>query len=68
MPALIRRRDPDRADCWRIRPLWVIFDRVQRGLSIGSFRFAPRADIPGSASVYEYTPFCNGPDDVKPPE
>jgi hypothetical protein len=38
------------------RPLWVIFDRVQRGLSIGSFRFAPRADIPGSASVCEYTP------------
>jgi len=26
MPALIRRRDPDRADCWRIRPLWVIRD------------------------------------------
>jgi hypothetical protein len=24
-------------------------------LSIGSFRFAPRADIPASASVYEYT-------------
>src|SRR6478752_1460409 len=33
----------------------VIFDRVQRGLSIGSFRFAPRADIPASGSVYEYT-------------
>jgi hypothetical protein len=34
----------------------VIFDRVQRGLSIGSFRFAPRADIPGKAGVDEYTP------------
>jgi hypothetical protein len=26
--------------------LWVIFDRVQRGLPVGPFRFAPRADIP----------------------
>jgi hypothetical protein len=34
----------------------VIFDQVQRGLSICSFRFAPRADIPASASVYEYAP------------
>ena len=25
---------------------WVIFDRVQRGLPIGPFRLAPRADIP----------------------
>jgi hypothetical protein len=24
----------------------VIFDRVQRGLPVGPFRFAPRADIP----------------------
>jgi hypothetical protein len=28
------------------RPLRVIFDEVQRGLPIGPFRFAPRADIP----------------------
>src|SRR6478736_5321445 len=27
-----------------ICPARVFFDRVQRGLSIGSFRFAPRAD------------------------
>jgi hypothetical protein len=26
--------------------MWVIFDRVQRGLPVGAFRFAPRADIP----------------------
>jgi hypothetical protein len=24
MPSLTRRRNPDRADCWRIRPLWVM--------------------------------------------
>ena len=27
-------------------PLWVIFDRVQRGLPVDPFRSAPRADIP----------------------
>ena len=27
-------------------PLWIIFDQVQRGLPIGPFRLAPRADIP----------------------
>jgi hypothetical protein len=26
--------------------LWVIFDQVQRGLPVGLFRLAPRADIP----------------------
>jgi hypothetical protein len=31
---------------WPRCPLWVIFDRVQRCLSVGPFRFAPRADIP----------------------
>src|SRR6476659_8466140 len=31
----------------------VIFDRVQRGLPIGPFRLAPRADIP-PAPVYEW--------------
>src|SRR5262249_31386569 len=45
-------------------------------VSFGSFtsfplsrrvRFAPRADVPANARVYEYTPFCNGPGDVKSP-
>jgi hypothetical protein len=29
--------------------------------------FGGRADV-SHAVFYEYTPFCNGPDDVKPPE
>jgi hypothetical protein len=34
------------------------------------FRAAIRgiADVKRRPPIYEYTPFCNGPDDVKPPE
>ena len=34
-------------------------------------RFRSEADISGGGvqyRIYEYAPFCNGPDDVKPPE
>jgi hypothetical protein len=43
MPSLTRRRNPDRADCWRIRPLWVIRDRVEPATSLGVVRYAPIA-------------------------
>ena len=33
---------------------WVIFDQVRRGLPIGAFRSAPRADIPPAPPFYEY--------------
>ena len=29
----------------------VIFDRVQRGLLVGHFRFVPRADIPPASAT-----------------
>ena len=35
---------------------WVIFDQVQRGLSIGSFRFAPRADISAAPAFMSTRP------------
>ena len=35
--------------------LRVIFDQVQRGLPIGPFRLAPRADIPPAPVLYECT-------------
>jgi hypothetical protein len=44
-----RNRSPD------VR-IGVIFDRVQRGLPVGPFRFAPKSGHSASARVYEYTP------------
>jgi hypothetical protein len=35
---------------------WVIFDRFQRGFSIGSFRFVPRADIPAALAFMSTRP------------
>src|SRR5439155_21972653 len=37
----------------RLPHLWVIFDRVQRGLPVGPFGFAPKSGHSASARVYE---------------
>jgi len=41
------------------------FRPIQRGLAMSGY--PAETDI-GTAGVYEYTPFCNGPGDVKLPE
>jgi hypothetical protein len=41
------------------RPLWVIFDRVKLGFPVGSFRFAPRADIPLAPAFMSTRPSMN---------
>jgi hypothetical protein len=40
------------------------FRPIQRGFTMSAY--PPEADI-GTAVVYEYTAFCNGPDEVKSP-
>jgi hypothetical protein len=39
------------------------FRPIQRGLAMSGY--PPEAAV-GTAGIYEYTPFCNGPDEVKP--
>jgi len=41
---------------------WV---KRRRSRAFSAFPLYPRKQ---TSTVYEYAPFCNGPDDVKPPE
>src|SRR5262249_35069732 len=36
---------------WLGGPVWVIFDRTQRGLPLGHFRFASKTDIPPAPAL-----------------